>query len=54
MGSLAKSFSPICHQWRKLGFINQTSAAKNSRLTWWKQFLDLTCIFVSSRLGSAF
>jgi lipopolysaccharide/colanic/teichoic acid biosynthesis glycosyltransferase len=47
MGSLGKSFSPTCHQWRKFGFINQTSAAKNNPLPWWKRLLDLTCIFVS-------
>jgi len=48
MGSLGKSFSPTCHQWRKLGFIDQTSSAKNNPLPRWKRFIDLTCIFVSS------
>jgi lipopolysaccharide/colanic/teichoic acid biosynthesis glycosyltransferase len=47
MGSLDKSLSPTYHQWRKLGFINRTSAAKNNPLPWWKRFLDLTCILVS-------
>jgi exopolysaccharide production protein ExoY len=47
MGSLGKSFSPTCHPWRKFGFINQTSAAKNNPLPWWKRLLDLTWIFVS-------
>jgi lipopolysaccharide/colanic/teichoic acid biosynthesis glycosyltransferase len=47
MSSLGKSFSSTCSLWRKLGFIKQTSAAKNSPFPWWKRFLDLTCIFVS-------
>jgi lipopolysaccharide/colanic/teichoic acid biosynthesis glycosyltransferase len=47
MSSLGKSFSPTCHQRRKLSFINQTGAAKNNPLPGWKRFLDLTCIFVS-------
>jgi lipopolysaccharide/colanic/teichoic acid biosynthesis glycosyltransferase len=48
MGSLGKSFSPACHQWRKLGLINQTSIAKRNPLPWWKRSIDLTCILVSS------
>jgi lipopolysaccharide/colanic/teichoic acid biosynthesis glycosyltransferase len=48
MGSLGKSFSPTCHQWQKLGLINQTSAAKHNPLPWWKRLIDLTCIVVSS------
>ena len=48
MGSLGKSFSPTCHQWRELGLIDQTSAAKHNPLPWWKRCIDLTCIVVSS------